>query len=205
MQKKVLTIKKIKRVNKTSGIISIFVVGFISIFVVFGISSLIDSFKRGQTSGVALLGPIMFIGIPLLIGGTVIKKALRDMKENKFIDNGEFKIVEDVIYKRNTYTTRDNDGHTTRHYEFYTNLYGRISTNSESYNYARRGDFIYLVVYNDKRSADQGYLSTLYELSDEFKPYFVPYEEEAAVLDKDRVINRRQHYEKQDNNIWWDE
>ena len=205
MNKKVLTIKKIKRVNRTSGIISIFVVGSISIFAVFGISSLIDSLKQGQTSGMALLGPIMFIGIPLLISGMVVKNAIRDAKENKFIDNGEFKVVEDVIYKRNTYTTRDSDGYTTRHYEFYTNLYGRISINSKSYNYAKRGDFIYLVVYNDKRSADQGYLSTLYELSDELKPYFVPYEEEAAVLDKDRIINRKQYYEKQDSNTWWDE
>ena len=205
MNRKVLTIKKIKNVNRTSGIVGFFIMGFLSIFIIIGILTFIDTLKREQALGISIIGPLMFVGIPLLTGGVIIKNTIRNMRENKLIDNGEFKIIEDVIYRRHTYTTRDNDGHTTHHYEFYTNLHGRVSTDSKSYHRAQRGDLIYLVVYNDKDVADQGYLLSLYELSDELRPYFVSYEEESKNHDINRRIDGQYRSEENTNNMWWDE
>lgn len=202
MDRKTLTIKKLKKSNNTSGIMGLIMLPFLAIFIIAALQMLLSPKSEGETSGMLFVFLAVFISIPLIMGYKIIKSVMRQKQENKAIDNGEFKIVEDIINNKNHYTTRSND-RTHHHYDFYTNIYGKVSTDSFSFHNANIGDLIYLVVYNDKNKVDQEYLVKEYMLDNDLRPYLVPYEEALGKLEQSRGHIPHAAKAEESDGTWW--
>lgn len=191
--KEILTIENFKKRNSSFRLVLWLTIPGCLIFIVAGIIATMDMFKSGL-SGPAFITPIMFILLPLAGIFFFLYWMKKEKKENKIIDNGNFKIVEDRIYDKHMYTTRDSDGDTHYHYLIFSKIYGKISVGTWEYNCAQKDDSIYLLFYSDneqnnnyeniteeekrnRKIIDQEYLASKYELSPELTPHFVPYDE----------------------------
>lgn len=144
--------------------------------------------KEGIVSLISLVF-VLLMSISLCF--RTIKKA--KLKEG-YIDNRNFKIVEDKIYDRYMESYTDSDGHSHHSYYVFSKIYGEISIDKYMYDGIKKDDSILLLFYNhdefilqynnetdesirNSKIIAQKYLASQYELSQELKMNFDSYDE----------------------------
>ena len=195
--KEILTIKKLQARNELERIVGIVitVIGFLFMLVGAGIS--IGIVKSGNMIWLFFIVPFILLSLYVLYLG--IKRVKKEKKENVFIDNRDFKIVEDKIYDRYMDTSKGSEGRVNYHYFVFSKIYGQISTDALTYRDAKKDDSLYLLFYgnneriesSDKiinelernnKIVDQGYLASVCDLSPELIDRFIPYDESLGEL-----------------------
>ena len=120
-----------------------------------------------------LIDYVIMVFIPLVFLFVLIKNR---KNLNKNIDNGDFKIIEDKIYDKYyiCYESSNN-------FKYYicSKIYGDLLVSSVEYEKVQKDDSIYFLIYNynnENYKIDGKYLARDYEIAEELKKYFIPYE-----------------------------
>ena len=152
--KELLTIERLQKRNRSGKATGVIVIVIALIFMLIGASSVFGSIN--SNGGILSLFPaVMFILFPSFILCLGIKQIKKEKKENMFIDDGNFKIVEDKVYDRYMYTTHDSDGDTHYHYFVFSKIYGQITADASTYYDAKKDDTIYLLFYNNNERIER--------------------------------------------------
>lgn len=205
--KTILTIHDLKKKNQKEKNDIYYGIPFVLIlfgFLIFSITSVIQELKNDNS--IVFFIPffcLIIFGI-ILILYLMYKKNRNEKKENIFIENNNFKIVEDRIYDRYLWCHTDKDGHNSYHYYIYTKIYGSVYVDEDIYHDCKKDDSIYLLFYNgdeqnnqycnkenkrNDKNIDQFYLSSKYDLSQELLSYFIPYNESLGKINYNLRIN----------------
>lgn len=152
---------------------------------------------------------VLIYSILILICVVSFWKDLRKKLEkgNTPIEQGDFKIVEDKIYDISSeYAGEDRDGFSIYDNYIFTKIYGKIESTAFFNEYAKKDESIFLVFYNGNEQSHnyddetteynrncsnivREYLACHFEISDEIKSYFVPYDEKLGDTNFNTRIN----------------
>lgn len=123
----------------------------------------------------------VILAFPVLVFIIVLIKNRKNL--NTYIDKGEFQIVEDKIYDK---YYEYHPERSSNNFEYYicSKIYGELSVSSIEYEKTQKDDSIYILIYNINKNKDnkeykidEKYLASLYNIDDELKKYFIPYNE----------------------------
>ena len=183
----------------------------IGLFLIFFIVSMIWAWDK---TGVALLKEtdgLIFLTSSVFVLLVSISLCFRTIKKTKlkegYIDNRNFKIVEDKIYDRYMQNHTDNDGYSHYSYYVFSKIYGEISTDKYMYEDLKKDDSIFYLFYNhdefiqqydsetyesirNSKIIAQKYLASQYELSPELKMNFISYDEKLGNEQFEKRIKR---------------
>ena len=191
--KQQLTMEIIQKNNKLHK--TVFkVIAIIALFFAFVPAIMTMDEIKNQNFSVIII-PAIFLIVGVSVSIVMYKQAKRAMKNEELIDNRNFKIIEDKIYDKYMSVSVDSDGDRTYNYYVFTKIYGKISADDTIYRCCKKNDSLYLLFCSENESADkcnfdekkehkrndknieQKYLATIYTLSPELMPCFVPYNE----------------------------
>lgn len=200
-----LSLEKIKKEVNLSKKVLLFIIGII-IFVVAGFLILF-SYKEKLENIVMILIISCIVGI---IPIAVLVYFLKQLNaSSKIIKNGEFKIIEDKIYDYYRITTSDTDGGSTSSYYICSKIYGDCRVGFNIYNKCKENDSVYYIIgntneFNNEISCDKNqeikrnnkniineYLANNIQISDELKPYFIPYDKNLGESNYNKRIEYR--------------
>lgn len=143
-----------------------------------------------------LIDYVIMVFIPLVFLFVLIKNR---KNLNKNIDNRDFKIIEDKIYDK-YYPERSSNSFG---YYICSKIYGELLVSSTEYENAQKNDSIYLLIYNynnENYKIDGKYLARDYEIDEELKKHFIPYDESLGEKNFDNRINDMINELKEKNN-----
>lgn len=188
-----LTMDKLKKTNINNLKIIYFLIGAISIIMIAVLILIVKNIMDNDMA--SLISSGLQITILIFIVFALTKYIKKEKKENLYIEEENFKIIEDKIYDKYYTSHTDDDGNTTYYYYVVCKIYGDISVKYNTYKYCLNNDSIYLVFYNgnendnafipdekqeykrNSKNIDQEYLASLNSLSSELNRFLVPYNE----------------------------